>query len=107
MGITFGNEAKVQVEGDMVGGDQVKVAISEDAWQAVAATIAEEPGVDLASKGCATMALSSIREETKKETPDPNRIEGFANTIRRLAPGAFKVLLAAVPELVKLVPHLL
>lgn len=107
MGITFGDEARVQVDGDMVGGDQVKTVVSEDAWRAVAATIAEEPGADLASKGCATMALAGIREETKKDTPDPGKIEGFANTIKRLAPGAFKVLLAAVPELVKLVPQLL
>lgn len=106
MGITFGDKAEVKVDGDMVGGDQVKIAVSDDAWQSVAGTIAGGEG-DLDEKADAMQALSALRHELAKEEPHKSMAEAFAGTIKRLAPKAFEVLLAAVPELVKMLPGLI
>ena len=104
MGITFGDKAEVEVHGDMVGGD--KVTVNEGAWAATAATIASHPGIGQAAREEATMSLSALKAELGKDEPSRSLVEVFASGLKRLAPEAFKVLVAAAPELVKLIPAL-
>lgn len=101
MGITFGDDAEVEVHGDMVGGHK----IHGSAWNAVGAAIAESGG-GLPQKTDAMQALSSIREEMKQEEPSPDKLSGFVETIKLLAPGAITALVQAVPEILKYVPAL-
>lgn len=104
MGITFGDEAQVEVGGDMVGGH--KITVDESAWNAVAAAIANAR-VSADSQADAMQNLSAIREELKKEEPNPDTVKRFALGIKSLVPHAFTLLLAVAPELVKLAPSLL
>lgn len=105
MGITFGDDADVEVHGDMVGGNQV--IIGDGAWNAAAAVVASYPGVEQSAREEATMALSALRREAGKKEPNRSLIELFAGSLKRLVPEAFKVLVAAAPELVKLIPSLI
>jgi len=102
MGISFGDDAEVTVEGDMVGGDQI---ISEGAWESVAAVIASSGG-GLPQRTDAMQALSAIREEMKAEDPSPEKLGRFTDTIKLLAPGAITALVTAVPKILEVLPAL-
>ena len=104
MGITFGDDAKVKVQGDMVGGD--KVTINEGVWNAAAAVIASQADISPAAREEATRSLSALRAEAAKDEPNPTLLDLFGRSLKQLAPQAFKVLVAAAPEIVKLIPAL-
>jgi len=103
VGIEFGDKAQVEIHGDMVGGS--KITVTPDAWRAAASIIASGR-MPLGDKEEATMSLSALRAELEKDEPNGRLVHILAEGLKRLAPAAFQVLVAAAPELVKLIPAL-
>lgn len=105
MGITIGEGATIEFGGDMVGGD--KIVVPQGAWSASAARIVSEEGLPQQLKEQATQALASLHLEMAKDEPDTKKMNRLVEILKRLVPGAIEILVAAAPEIVKIIPGLL
>lgn len=105
MGITFGDEADVEVHGDMVGGDKVTASHQGADWNSVVALIvAQDIGTEAATE--AVQAVSTIKQQLDGGSVQPTVLQMAASAVKRIAPAAFELLLKVAPQLVAMLPDL-